>query len=335
MSAVCFVQPLAETALAPVEKQITRDLDIEEPYQWMLVNSLILVGIGVSSLLFAPLSEVYGRKPVLLAGSISFVVWNTGCGSVSKLYQMFALRLLSGFGASVGDSILSGVIGDLWQAKNRGKGYSMAMFAPLLATALGPICGAFISEGANNWRWVFWMTSIASVGAIAIAIVFLRETYEPRCVRDLRREARAALEGKPRGRLAQWLSGKTPTKAPEDVALFIEVMCVNLQRPFRMLGTQSKQSWRDLSLLPPAPPFSPSPSLHYLEKAKANPERDSYRATVGRVHGHPIRHYVAVPLHVPATVDGPVRARHHDCQSELYLIRTRACGWNLDRRPPD
>ena len=73
--------------LAPAEKKISDELHITQEYQWFLVNSLILVGVGLSPLLLAPLSEVYGRKPVLIVASIIFVIWNVACGASSTLGQ--------------------------------------------------------------------------------------------------------------------------------------------------------------------------------------------------------------------------------------------------------
>lgn len=216
LSMFAFLQPLSETMLAPVEAQISRDLNITRPYDWLLVNSLILVGVGISPLLLAPLSEVYGRKPVLIAASTFFVVWNTGCGASRTLGQVLALRLLSGFGASVADALAGGVISDLWGADERGRAFAVFMAAPLLGPAFGPICGAFISEGIE-WRWIFWITSIASGIVIVIAIIFLPETYQPK--------------------LAQVHRRKTECEAPSD-ATFAHLMRENLQRPFRMLGTQ-------------------------------------------------------------------------------------------------
>lgn len=60
--------------LALVEKQLSRDLRIERSYDWLLCNSLILIGVGIGPLILAPLSEVYGRKPVLLGSSVVFLV---------------------------------------------------------------------------------------------------------------------------------------------------------------------------------------------------------------------------------------------------------------------
>ncbi|TGJ78980.1 hypothetical protein E0Z10_g9783 [Xylaria hypoxylon] len=222
LSTFSFLQPLTETMLAPAEKQISNDLHISEAYQWLLVNSLILVGVGLSPLLLAPLSEVYGRKPILIVASTIFVIWNAACGASNTLGQILAFRLLSGFGASVADALAGGLMSDLWDAEERGRAFAFYMAAPLLGPALGPILGAFISEGIH-WRWIFWITSIASVVVIAIAIIFLHETYEPR-IEHLRR-------------LADKSSSKS-TVSSQSPKVFLEIMRANLQRPFRMLGTQ-------------------------------------------------------------------------------------------------
>ncbi|KAK8122132.1 hypothetical protein PG984_010802 [Apiospora sp. TS-2023a] len=220
LSAFAFLQPLAETGIAPAKDQISRDLDIRHDYQWMLVNSLILAGLGLSSIVLAPLSEVFGRKPVLLAGCLFFTVWNTACGGAGTLAQMLVLRLFSGFGASVGDSVASGVISDLWPAELRGRAFAVFMIAPLLGTALGPICGAFLTEGAD-WRWLFWMTSFASVATIG-------ETLEDVLQRKGLQDGADEMAG-----------GKGKRKLQVTVTNLLTVLGPNLQRPFRMMGTQT------------------------------------------------------------------------------------------------
>ncbi|KAK7914453.1 hypothetical protein PG985_012156 [Apiospora marii] len=227
LSAFAFLQPLAETGIAPARDQISRDLHIRHDYQWTLVNSLILAGLGLSSIVLAPLSEVLGRKPVLLGGCLFFTVWNTACGGAGTLAQMLVLRLFSGFGASVGDSVAGGVISDLWPAERRGRAFAVFMIAPLLGTALDPICGAFLTEGAD-WRWLFWMTSFASVATIAVAFFFFQETLE-----DVvqRKSLQDGMEEK--------LDGKSKQKFQATVTNLLTVLGPNLQRLFRMMGTQT------------------------------------------------------------------------------------------------
>ncbi|KAI5861913.1 MFS general substrate transporter [Durotheca rogersii] len=226
LSAFAFLQPLSETMLAPARDQITSALHVSQPYEWLLVNSLILIGVGLAPLLLAPLSEVYGHKPVLVTGSAVFVVWNTGCGAATTLGQMLAFRLLSGFGACVADALAGGFMSDLWAAEERGRTFALFMAAPLLGPALGPICGAFISQG-TTWRWIFFVTSIASAIVIIVAVVFLRETYEPR-IRALLHRKRAPEPG----------SEKEKEPYAQKVTGFLSLMHTHLQRPFRMLGTQ-------------------------------------------------------------------------------------------------
>ncbi|KAI3318882.1 MFS general substrate transporter [Xylariaceae sp. AK1471] len=228
LSAFAFLQPLTETMLAPAETQISNDLHITKPYQWLLVNSLILVGVGLSPLLLAPLSEVYGRKPVLVVACIFFVIWNTACGAAATLGQLLAFRLLSGFGASVADTLAGGLMSDLWDAEERGRAFAIYMAAPLLGPALGPILGAFISEG-TDWRWIFWITSIASAVVIVIAIICMRETYEPRL--DYLRMRRLKVEGSP--------NNKPTISSRDDSKVLFELLRTNLQRPLRMLATQA------------------------------------------------------------------------------------------------
>ena len=231
LSSFAFLQPLTETMLAPVESQISHDLHIKESHDWLLVNSLTLLGVGLAPLLLAPLSEVYGRKPVLIYGTMYFTIWNAACGGSQTLVQILVLRLLSGFGASVADSIAGGFMGDLWKADERGRAFAVFMAAPLLGPALGPICGAFIAEG-TTWRWVFFVTSIACVVVIVAAVALLRETYEPR-IRQLQ-QRKMAKEEKKRA------EASTTTPQQQDIgSTFVNLMRENLQRPLRMLATQT------------------------------------------------------------------------------------------------
>ena len=214
------------TCMGPVQEGISHDLDIAYAYEWLLVDSLILIGIGLSPLLLAPLSEIYGRKPSLVTASTIFIVWNTACGAAKTLGQILAFRLLSGFGASVADALAGGVMGDLWQAEERGRAFAIFMAAPLLGPAVGPICGAFISQGLD-WRWVFWIISMASAVAIVLAIFFFHETFEPRLKQLRSREEEKRTGGDKR---QPGLSSK--------IRPLLIVFRINMQRPLRMLGTQ-------------------------------------------------------------------------------------------------
>ncbi|KAI8943954.1 major facilitator superfamily domain-containing protein [Xylaria longipes] len=131
VSAFAFLQPLSETMLAPAEKQISNTLRITRSYR-LLVNSLNLIGVWLSLLVLAPLSEVYGRKPVLIVASIFIIIiWNTACGASTTLSHILAFHLLSGFGASIADALAGGFMSDLWGFEERGRAFAIYMAVPL------------------------------------------------------------------------------------------------------------------------------------------------------------------------------------------------------------
>ena len=66
--------------LAPVEKQLSDDLNITKPHEWFMVNTFFLIGVALSPLLLAPLSVVYGRKPILIVARSISAVWLAACG---------------------------------------------------------------------------------------------------------------------------------------------------------------------------------------------------------------------------------------------------------------
>lgn len=212
--------------LAPVERQMSDDLNITRPHEWIMVNTFFLIGVALSPLLLAPLSEVYGRKPILIVASSISAIWLAACGAAQALDQMLAFRALSGFGASVADALAGGVLSDLWAAEERGTAFAVFMAAPLLGPGLGPILGGFVSEGVG-WRWIFWIMAIASGVTIFASIFLLHEMYEPRLIELRRRKAmkRAGV-------------AKPTRPASEEWKIFVDLMRHNLQRPFRMIATQ-------------------------------------------------------------------------------------------------
>jgi multidrug resistance protein len=211
--------------LAPVRTPLSSDLSITRGYQWILVNSLILIGVGFGPLLIAPMSELYGRRPAIITGSAVFILWNTCCGFANNLSQMLAFRLLSGFGACTADAVAGGLIGDIWAPHQRGRAFAIFMAAPLLGPGVGPIAGAYISN-TISWRWTFWITSIISAALLVLAAFMLEETFEPRLA-ELHRSrlfnSEIALE--------QGLLSRT-TRSKKLL------VWDNIQRPVRMLATQ-------------------------------------------------------------------------------------------------
>ena len=100
ISLFVFISPASSSMVAPALVTIAHDLHIVQAIQYQLVVSTFVLTYSLGPLLMGPLSEIYGRLPVLQAGSLLYVVFNTACGASRSTAQLLVFRALSGIGAS-------------------------------------------------------------------------------------------------------------------------------------------------------------------------------------------------------------------------------------------
>ena len=178
----------------PGHSAISKDFGIVDEVEQQLVLSVFVLAYAIGPLILGPLSEIYGRVPVLQLANLFYLVFNVACGLSKNKGEMIAFRFLSGLGGSaplavsqygfLEDSgfadfnnwqIGGGVLSDCWRAEERGLAISIYSLAPLLGPAIGPIAGGFITE-KTTWRWAFYATSIADAVIQIFGLFFLRET---------------------------------------------------------------------------------------------------------------------------------------------------------------
>jgi hypothetical protein len=138
LSATGFNRIMVSTIMAPALSLISQELNMSSTESAMAL-SIYLVATAIGPLLIGPLSEVYGRKPILHASNIWFLVWNLVCGFANDKKLLIAARFLSGFGASAIYALASGVLGDIWHDQERGRSLGAYLLIPLLGGAVGNI----------------------------------------------------------------------------------------------------------------------------------------------------------------------------------------------------
>ncbi|KIN02226.1 hypothetical protein OIDMADRAFT_103416 [Oidiodendron maius Zn] len=177
LSATGFNRIMVSTVMAPALSTIGRELDMNST-ETVMSMSVYLLATAFGPLLIGPLSEVYGRKPVLHATNVWFLVWNIACGFTHNKALLIAARLLAGFGASAVYALAGGVLGDVWRPEQRGRSLGLYVLIPLLGAAIGPIIGGFITEG-TTWRWMFWSTSLLQGVMVILSFTLFHETHGP------------------------------------------------------------------------------------------------------------------------------------------------------------
>lgn len=143
-----------------------------------VVSSIYVLGFAIGPLVFAPLSEMYGRLPVYLISSIMFVIFTIACAVSSNMNMLIGFRFLEGGFDVTPITLGGGTIADLMPVEKRGGAMSIWVMGPLIGPVVGPAAGGF-HVPAKRWRWVFWVIAIAAGVFCGIAFLSMRETYAP------------------------------------------------------------------------------------------------------------------------------------------------------------
>ena len=137
LSSFTFISPTSSSMVAPALPKVASELGIKTDVETQLVLSIFVLAYAVGPLFLGPLSEEYGRVPVLQLSNLFFLAWNIACGFAQTKGQLIAFRLLSGLGGSAPLAIGGGILSDCWRPEQRGKSIAIYSLAPLLGPAVG------------------------------------------------------------------------------------------------------------------------------------------------------------------------------------------------------
>ncbi|EEY21521.1 benomyl/methotrexate resistance protein [Verticillium alfalfae VaMs.102] len=155
------------------------------------VVSVYILGFAFGPLIVAPVSEMWGRRPLYIWGNIFFVLFSVGTALSQNMDMMMAFRFLMGVAGSVPITIGSGSISDIMPVEMRGRAMSAWALGPLLGPCIGPVAGGYLIR-ETSWRWVYWLVCIVGGICIPPSFLYMKETYAPilieRKVMKLRKE---------------------------------------------------------------------------------------------------------------------------------------------------
>lgn len=167
----------ASSAYSAGTQQISQEFRVSEPVA-ILGTTLFLLGFGLGPLLWAPLSEVYGRRAAVLTPMFVGICFSFGSATAKDFQTLMITRFFGAFFSSAPVSNTGGVLGDLFTPAYRG--YAMAGYA--MAVVGGPTVGpivsaAVVAQPGLGWRWTEYITGILQSSILVFAVVFVDETY--------------------------------------------------------------------------------------------------------------------------------------------------------------
>ncbi|KAI5795283.1 MFS multidrug transporter [Geopyxis carbonaria] len=186
-----------------------------------------LCGLAAGPMFLAPLSELYGRRPVYLVSLVLYFIFVIPACVAKNFATILVVRFIGAFMGSVTISNAPGTIGDIFDEKWRTLAFSCFCLAPMNGPVLGPVVGGFVYQSLG-WRWNNWLVLILA-GVFGIIGFWQPETYSPVLLRK-RAEQRRKETGDER-----YMSRYCYKDGEGD---FWKLLKVNLSRPVIMLFTE-------------------------------------------------------------------------------------------------
>lgn len=150
-----------------------------------------LLGLGVGPIFTAPLSELYGRKPIYLWTMPTSMIFILGTAFCTQFYQILILRFFTGLFVSPAMAIAGGNISDMFDRTSVGVAMSVFALTPFSGTIMGPIVGGFVME-TKSWQWVMWL-QLMVCGVSLPLVAFMPETFKPAILKKRARARRIEL----------------------------------------------------------------------------------------------------------------------------------------------
>ena len=165
--------PLSTVLYLPALPQMVEALDTTQTSVNMTLSMFFLF-YSVGLLFWGPLSEKFGRKPILLSGLTIYVVASLLCAFSQHVEQLIAGRIIQALGGSAATVVATAIVKDIYSGREREKVMATIMSMVIIAPMVAPVLGALLLK-YTSWRTIFLM--LAAIGAMALlGGMFFRET---------------------------------------------------------------------------------------------------------------------------------------------------------------
>jgi len=162
-----FLSSLDQTIVATALSSIAGDLGGWQALPWVV--SAYLIASTVVTPIYGRLSDLYGRRPLLMASVAIFALGAALSALAQSMAWLIAARIVQGLGGGGLRAVALAVVGDLYPPRERGQvqGYLSATFAT--ANVAGPVLGGLFVDWLS-WGWIFWLN--LPLGAAALAVTW-------------------------------------------------------------------------------------------------------------------------------------------------------------------
>jgi len=161
-----FLGALDQTIVGPVLPTIVTQLHGADLYTWVVTVYLLTSTVSVP--IYGKLSDLYGRKQLLIGGIVLFLIGSALSGLSQEMWQLILFRGIQGIGAGALFPISLAVIGDLFSPAERGKYQGLFGLVFGVSFIVGPLLGGWLTT-TFSWHWIFYVN--VPVGLVALFVI--------------------------------------------------------------------------------------------------------------------------------------------------------------------
>ncbi|KIH94701.1 MFS transporter, DHA1 family, multidrug resistance protein [Sporothrix brasiliensis 5110] len=156
--------------------------------------SFYVLGFAFGPTLWAPLSELKGRRLPVNISMFGFMVFSFAVATAKDLQTVLICRFFAGFFGACPLAVVAAIFSDMFDNRTRGIAITIFSIAVFAGPLLGPFIGGFITQSYLGWRWTMYLAGIMGATCFCLNIFFLEETYPPAILvqkaADLRRRTK-------------------------------------------------------------------------------------------------------------------------------------------------
>ena len=229
---------LDQTIVATALPRVVGDLGGFGQFAWVFTAYMLASTTSIP--IMGKLSDIYGRKWVLAAGVVIFMVGSALSGSAQDMLQLIVFRGIQGLGAGSIIANSYAVVGDVFPPAQRGKWAGVVAAVFIIAIVIGPLVGGYITDHLT-WRWIFFVNLPVGFVALAVIMLGMANVRDPRVSRTIDYWGVATLIGAviPLLLALTWAGKELPWSSPQVVGLF--VLSGSLAALFLLVESRAKE----------------------------------------------------------------------------------------------
>jgi MFS transporter, DHA1 family, multidrug resistance protein len=177
LAALGMLGPFSIDTFFPAFKDVARDFSASD-VQMQMTISLYLLGFALTSLIYGPLSDAYGRRPVILWSLHVFVLASIGATLAPSIEVLLVFRFAQGLSAGAGTIVGRAIVRDCYDGADAQRLMSRITLIFALAPAIAPIIGGMI-HAVSPWRAIFVAITLFGAALLLLTWARLSETHPP------------------------------------------------------------------------------------------------------------------------------------------------------------